>query len=381
MPSVPLDERPRIAPYVKNLVAGMKTAFDSDIMPCYTWATKAVTKPTYSVMRWMERLAYEAGQSQPAFLSEFGGWRNSVSSMGKRLVFHMTPNPNGELEPLDLNVAKVDVPGHSPEQIKEWFLCQNTCDTYSCLVSAALQLMIAGGCAPVHAMKDGTPLELVGVDTMVGCVQLAFTGMVWSDNGKRVCSLRAFASPEAYMEEGRHNHRFLRFKLRNTATGELLFMWCDPTARQVVSDLPLTDKAGAPLHVKMWPDGTLPEAYTKYGAPVVKDHDEMLEELDDVEGSCQVAAFLYSLHRMKANIQCNGAKMTPEQEESCEATQRKAVDFLTELSPVPIDWDDAFGRLEERKMHDAMEAAGINGPAIMTRDFETGEWKPVHVGV
>ena len=130
----------------------------------------------------------------------------------------------------------------------------------------------------------------------------------------------------------------------------------------------------------MWPDGTLPGAYSKYGEPVVKDHDDLLEELDDVKGHCQVAAFLYALHRMKANIQCNGAPMTPEQEESCETTQRKAMDFLDGLSPVPIDWDDALGRLEERKMHDAMEAAGINGPAIMTRDLETGEWVPMRVG-
>tara|TARA_Y100001935_G_scaffold233310_1_gene215643 strand:- start:16699 stop:17841 length:1143 start_codon:yes stop_codon:yes gene_type:complete len=379
MPSVPLDERKRIAPCVKNIVEGMKTALKDSTMPLYTWATKAVTTPTYPVLRWMESLVYD--QNQEAFQSEFSSWRDSVPSMGKRLVFHTVDNPKGEREALDLDEARVDVPGHSPEQIKEWFLCQNSCDTYSFFVSAALQLMIAGGCAPVHALKDGTPLELVGVDTMVGCVQLAFSGMAWSDDGTCVRGLRAFASPEALKEKDRENHCFLRFKLRNTMTDQVLFMFCDTTARQVVSDLALTDKAGAPQHVKMWPDGTLPSQYTMYGKPRVKDHDELLFELEGVDGPCQVAAFLYSLHKMKANIECGGAKkMTPEQKGSYDTTWQKAMDFLTDLSPVSINWDDALARVEERKIYDNMEAAGINGQVIMTRDPVTREWKRMCMG-
>lgn len=373
---MPLDERPSLPVLVRKLVAD--ATFLRDTLPCYEWSVKAVTKPSYGMMRWMQqRLLQVAAQQMPTYMYEFSGWMNAVPAMGKRLVFHTVPKREGERDPLNLNVAKVDVHGHTPEQIKEWFLYQNTCDKYVSFVSAALQLAIAGGCAPMHALKDGTPLELVRIDTMVGCVQLAFTGMTWSDNGNQVDSLRSFSSPEALTKAGRHNHRFLRFALRNTKTGKLMYMWCDPTARQVLSDLPLTDKEGSPLHVKMWPDEMLPEQYTKYGAPEVQEHDEQLDELDNVEGPCHVAAFLYSLHMTKVNMQDNATKTNTEQDKSLALTQHKAMAFLDKISPLPIDWDDALGRLEERKMYDAMEMYNVMGGTVcMTRDPHTGEWKP-----
>lgn len=208
--------------------------------------------------------------------------------------------------------------------------CSQTCELYTSLLAALLESLIAGGRAPVHALPDGTRAALVAVDVVDNRVQLAFSGLMISPGGD---DARAFCTPETLCASTRRsNHRFLRLTLREVAsTGRACHLWCDPTARQVFSDLPVVDAGGAPIHATFWAGGRLPREYTPRSPPRLLTFVDALRTTPGVAGKC-----------------CLPLAMHAVDSDPCadERTWRSVAALFDEAVPFAIDW----GAVEARAL-------------------------------
>ena len=210
-----------------------------------------------------------------------------ASDAGKRLLFETTGEWVDKDACLVPGVTDVQVPGHSFEQIRDWMACTQTCQLHTSLLCALLECLIAAGRAPVHQLADGTWATLTAVDIVNSRSQLAFSGLVYAKNGGETT---CFAPPETLCKDtARTNHRFLRLHLRARGAGgkhHNHHLWCDPTARQVFSDLPLTGTDGGPLHALFWPSGQLPREYTVHEPPRLIKPAKVLRTMPGVAGKC-----------------------------------------------------------------------------------------------
>jgi len=293
----------------------------------------------------LQRMAACAARGGGTSSREVEGWARGVASWGRPLALIVNDRPEDSADPFDLESVRVGVPGHSPEQVRLWYLCSHTCDTVSIFLRAMLQCKLASGCVLEHRMADGTPLELVRVDQLCVRAKLAFSALNWYENDRGVYrGGMAWGDPDALQNAAQENHRLLRFTMRNTKTNGPLFLWCDPTARQVFSDLPLKDKRGAPLHAKFFTHGNLPPEYTAHGEPNVVAGSPTLAALDGVNGPCCVPSAMFCSYKAIDNAKVMGA-LTPAQKRASYALLEASRALLQKYAPIVIDWEKVVDRI------------------------------------
>ena len=279
-------DAPHLQATVQQAVADFKAIIDPKSLNGIGWRAKTVLLPDAAGLERRGRAVASHKPLTRAF-PEFARWKNGCSDAGKRLLFETTDEWVDEGACLVPGVTDVQVPGHSFEQIRDWMSCAQTCEVHTSLLCALLECLIAAGRAPVHQLADGTWATLTAVDIVNNRSQLAFSGLMYArDGGETMC----FAPLETLCKAtGKTNHRFLRLHLRaQGADGKHSNhqLWCDPTARQVFSDLPLTGADGGPLHALFWPSGQLPSEYTANGPPRLIKVAQVLRTMPGVGGKC-----------------------------------------------------------------------------------------------
>lgn len=275
--TVPLDQRVCVYDLAAAVTADVKDLLRTEGEECYNpespFCVTAVFAPTNAQMENLTRRVTKACARLPRFLRDFMAWKETPECVGQRVVMKITKDCFPPVDPFG-ECNHFNVPGYTLEAFKEWYQAQNQCELFSALVATVLQVHIGNGSAPVHTLADGTLLELVDVDLVKVCAKMAFSGLLWHvEEGKTKGGMTAMP-PEALKED--YNHKILRLTMRNPDTDEAVHMWCDPTARQVALDLPLT------VDVKLFEPGALPEEYTKYKPPCVAKPNAALDQADGV---------------------------------------------------------------------------------------------------
>lgn len=272
----PLDQRQCVCDLVASVTADVKVLLRTEgkkyYDPASPFCVTAVFAPTDAQMENLTRRVTNVRAWLPRFLRDFIAWKETPECVGQRVVMKITKDCFPPVDPF-VHCNHFKVPGHTLEAFKQWYQAQNQCELFSAIVATVLQVHIGNGSAPVHTLANGTLLELVDVDLVKVCAKMAFSGLLWHVEEGHTKGGMTATPPQALKEE--YNHKILRLAMRNPDTYETVNMWCDPTARQVALNLPLT------VDVKLFEPGALPEEYTKYKPPCVS---KLNADLDQVVG-------------------------------------------------------------------------------------------------
>ena len=271
--NVPLNQRKNLCDLVKAITCSVKEE-GIDQPGSYPWEATMVISPTETQM---QKFAEQASPANPQIRSSFDAWENAPESAGERVVIFTKDVANKSTNPFR-SCGHFKVPGCNLQEFAQWFRTQNTCEMFTSIVATTLQIHVSNRSAPTHTLDNGALLELVSVDLVQVCAKMAYSGLIWKVHKSKVRGCNTLTTPKS-LAEG-YNHQILRFRMRNTSTDEQVFLWCDPTARQVALKLP------PDVDVKFWEAGDLPEEYTQYKPPRLINLNFLLDMVPRTEGKC-----------------------------------------------------------------------------------------------
>ena len=288
--NVPLDQRKSLCGLVETITSSVKDA-EIDQRVSYPWEATMVIAPAETQL---QKIADQASSANPQIRSSFNAWKKAPEWAGERVVIFTKDAANKSANPF-CSCGHFKVPGCNLQEFTQWFRTQNTCEMFASIVATTLQIHVSNGSAPTHTLNDGTLLELKSVDMVEVCAKMAYSGLIWKVHKSKVRGCRALITGKA-LEEG-YNHRILRFTMRSTTnTNKDVYLWCDPTARQVALKLPPN------VDVKFWEAGDLPEEYTKYKPPRLIKLNALLDMVPGTNGKCCAPrAFLALWHAVVKN--------------------------------------------------------------------------------